>query len=81
MISSNECISLFFFWHTGVKTAFPNGYYGFVDIRDVVKAHIQAFEIPSASGRYCIVGKVTDFAEVLKIVHEIYPTLLPLDDK
>ncbi|CAK7330919.1 unnamed protein product [Dovyalis caffra] len=54
---------------------FPNEMYRFVDVRDVAYAHIQAFEIPSAGGRYCIVGQVGHFSEVLEIVHEYYPTL------
>ncbi|KAM1974182.1 hypothetical protein ACFX15_039116 [Malus domestica] len=49
----------------------------FVDVRDVASAHIQAFAVPSASGRYCLVGHVADTFEVLKILRELYPTLLP----
>ncbi|KAH7527889.1 hypothetical protein FEM48_Zijuj05G0014300 [Ziziphus jujuba var. spinosa] len=35
-----------------------NMIYRFVDVRDVVYAHIQAFEVASASGRYILVGTV-----------------------
>ncbi|KDP43566.1 hypothetical protein JCGZ_16853 [Jatropha curcas] len=59
---------------------FPNEIYKFVDVRDIGFAHIQAFELPSANGRYCIVGRVVHFTELLEIVHEKYPTL-PLPDK
>ena len=46
-----------------------------VDIRDVANAHIQAFENPAASGRYCIVGGVTHYSEVFKILRKFYPSL------
>ncbi|KAA8520218.1 hypothetical protein F0562_014474 [Nyssa sinensis] len=44
---------------------FSDGIHRLVDVRDVVNAHIQAFEIPSASGRYCLVGTVTYSSEAL----------------
>ncbi|XP_021830844.1 cinnamoyl-CoA reductase 1-like [Prunus avium] len=47
------------------------------DVRDVASAHVQAFEVPSANGRYCLVGHVTSMAEVLKILHELHPSLFP----
>ncbi|CAL5380289.1 unnamed protein product [Camellia sinensis] len=55
--------------------SFPNASYRWVDVRDVANAHIQAFEIPSASGRYCVVNRVAHFSEVVKILHELYPAL------
>ncbi|KAM4072866.1 hypothetical protein ACB094_11G172000 [Castanea mollissima] len=62
-----------------------DGNYRFVDIRDVANAHIQAFETPSASGRYCLVGRVTPHSETLKILRELFPALFltqkPEDDK
>ncbi|XP_043816681.1 phenylacetaldehyde reductase-like [Manihot esculenta] len=39
----------------------------FVDVRDVSNAHIQAFEKASASGRYCLVGKLGHISEIVKI--------------
>ncbi|KAK3031103.1 hypothetical protein RJ639_036843, partial [Escallonia herrerae] len=57
------------------KEVFSNGIYRYVDVRDVACAHIKAFEIPSASGRYCLVGAVTYSAEALKILHKLYPAL------
>ncbi|GMN53648.1 hypothetical protein TIFTF001_022784 [Ficus carica] len=54
---------------------FPNSVHTFVDVRDVVFAHIQAFEVASASGRYCLVENVQHFSEVLKILQELYPAL------
>uniref|UniRef100_A0A2P2JKB3 Cinnamoyl-CoA reductase n=3 Tax=Rhizophora mucronata TaxID=61149 RepID=A0A2P2JKB3_RHIMU len=52
-----------------------NEYYGSVDVRDVADAHIQAFEIPSANGRYCLAGTILPYSDVLKIVHQLYPNL------
>lgn len=54
---------------------FPVRNYTLVDVRDVAKAHIQAFELPSANGRYCLVGGALHFSEVLDILHDHYPTL------
>ncbi|XP_019151122.1 PREDICTED: cinnamoyl-CoA reductase 1-like [Ipomoea nil] len=47
-----------------------------VDVRDVANAHIRAFEVPSASGRYCLVGETVHFSQVLKIVGQLYPSLV-----
>ncbi|XP_057990874.1 phenylacetaldehyde reductase isoform X2 [Hevea brasiliensis] len=58
----------------GLET-FPDIIDRFVDVRDVSNAHVQAFEKTSASGRYCLVGKVGHISEIVKIVHELYPTL------
>ncbi|KAB1224865.1 Tetraketide alpha-pyrone reductase 1 [Morella rubra] len=54
---------------------FPDGIYIFVDIRDVVDAHILAFETPTASGRYCVVGRVVHYFEAFKILQKICPSL------
>lgn len=54
---------------------FPNRVRRFVDVRDVAFAHIQAFEVASANGRYCLVGYVQHMSEVLKILQELYPAL------
>ncbi|KAL2478424.1 NAD(P)-binding Rossmann-fold superfamily protein [Forsythia ovata] len=52
-----------------------DGVYRYVDVRDVAHAHILAFENPSASGRYCLVGSVAYSAEALKILNRLYPSL------
>ncbi|CAA3032556.1 cinnamoyl- reductase 1-like [Olea europaea subsp. europaea] len=57
------------------KEIFPNGIYRYVDVRDVAHAHILAFENPSASGRYCLVGIVTYSSEALKILNRLFPSL------
>ncbi|KAE8665640.1 WD-40 repeat family protein / notchless protein, putative isoform 1 [Hibiscus syriacus] len=46
-----------------------------VDVRDVAYAHIQAFEIPSANGRYCLVERNVQVLKILKTLNEFYPTL------
>ncbi|GKV12612.1 hypothetical protein SLEP1_g23734 [Rubroshorea leprosula] len=45
----------------------------FVDVRDVAHAHIQAFEILSATGRYCMVESNVDVTELWKILHRLFP--------
>ncbi|XP_023881411.1 phenylacetaldehyde reductase [Quercus suber] len=54
---------------------FSNGIYRLVDVRDVANAHIQAFEILAANGRYCLVGGVTHYSELYNILHKFYPSL------
>ncbi|PON57530.1 hypothetical protein TorRG33x02_293680, partial [Trema orientale] len=49
--------------------------YRVVDVRDVALAHIQAFEVASASGRYCLGGHVVHISEALNILRPLYPTL------
>ncbi|KAF8028336.1 hypothetical protein BT93_E1066 [Corymbia citriodora subsp. variegata] len=58
----------------GAQT-FPNECYCFADVRDVAHAHVLAFEIPSACGRYCVVGEVIHCHDALKILQKLYPTL------
>ncbi|CAB4268163.1 unnamed protein product [Prunus armeniaca] len=47
------------------------------DVRDVAYTHIQAFEVPSANGRYCLVGHVTPVFEALKILQQLHPIFCP----
>ncbi|XP_054796682.1 phenylacetaldehyde reductase-like isoform X4 [Prosopis cineraria] len=58
----------------GAKT-FPNLSFGWINVKDVANAHIQAFEISSASGRYCLVETTLHYSDVVKILLELYPTL------
>ncbi|GLU19328.1 hypothetical protein SLE2022_355840 [Rubroshorea leprosula] len=64
---------------------FPNLAFGWVNVKDVANAHIQAFEIQSASGRYCLVERIAHYSEIVKILHGLYPSFtLPekcADDK
>ncbi|XP_057453944.1 cinnamoyl-CoA reductase CAD2-like [Lotus japonicus] len=68
----------------GAQT-FPNATFGWINVKDVANAHIQAYESASASGRYCLVERVVHHSEIVKILRELYPTLqLPekcADDK
>ena len=48
---------------------------GWVNVKDVANAHIQAYEIPSASGRYCLVERIAHYAEIVKILRELYPDI------
>lgn len=54
--------------------------FGWVNVKDVALAHVLAFEVPSASGRYCMADRVVHFSEVVKIIHEMYPCL-PVPEK
>ncbi|XP_028758799.1 tetraketide alpha-pyrone reductase 1-like [Neltuma alba] len=63
----------------GAKT-FPNFTLTWIHVKDTANAHIQAFEIPSASGRYCLVESVKHYSEIVKIAHDIY-SALQLPDK
>ncbi|XP_068342757.1 cinnamoyl-CoA reductase CAD2-like [Pyrus communis] len=64
---------------------FPNTTYRWVDVRDVATAHILALENASASGRYCLVGRVIHCSDTVNILRDLFPALkLPeecADDK
>ncbi|CAL5426115.1 unnamed protein product [Camellia sinensis] len=64
---------------------YPNASFGWINVKDVANAHIQAYEIPSANGRYCLVERVTHYSEVVNTLHKLYPSFqLPeksTDDK
>lgn len=62
-------------WKYAGAESYPNVAAGLVDVRDVANAHILAFENPAANGRYLTVGAIVHFSEVIKILHELYPTL------
>ncbi|XP_015887112.3 phenylacetaldehyde reductase isoform X1 [Ziziphus jujuba] len=69
----NVSSEIFMNFIKGRAQKFPFPAYTFIDVRDVAFAHIQAFEVPSASGRYCLVGNVLNSYETLKILKELYP--------
>ncbi|XP_061359634.1 phenylacetaldehyde reductase-like isoform X2 [Gastrolobium bilobum] len=54
---------------------FPNKCFGFVNVKDVANAHIQAYEIASAGGRYLLVERVVHYSELARILRNLYPTL------
>ncbi|KAK4492367.1 hypothetical protein RD792_003172 [Penstemon davidsonii] len=58
----------------GAET-YANVSVGCVNVKDVAKAHILAFENPSASGRYVMVERVAHYSEIVEILRKLYPTL------
>ncbi|CAH8360306.1 unnamed protein product [Eruca vesicaria subsp. sativa] len=63
------------FTFSGAQT-YPNATFGWVNVKDVANAHIQAFDNPEANGRYCLVERVAHFSEVVNILHDFYPDFL-----
>ncbi|KNA15611.1 hypothetical protein SOVF_096730 [Spinacia oleracea] len=70
----NETVALILNLINGAQT-YPNLSLPWVHIQDVAEAHIRAFEAPSANGRYCLVESVVHYSEIVKLLHELYPTL------
>ena len=68
------CLTLDTIFLNAGDQSFPSPY-RLVDVRDVANAHIQALELPSASGRYCIVESIRSSTETLKILQKLFPTL------
>ncbi|XP_068658727.1 phenylacetaldehyde reductase-like [Aristolochia californica] len=62
------------------STTFPNQTVGWVHVRDVALAHILAYEVSSASGRYCLTERVAHYSDVVDILQKLYPNL-PLPEK
>lgn len=58
---------------TGATSAFANVALGWVDVKDVAEAHILAYEVPTASGRYLCVERVVHYAEIGEILRKLYP--------
>lgn len=54
---------------------YPNASLGWVNVKDVANAHIQAFEIASAKGRYCMVESVVHYSELVDKLRYLYPSL------
>ena len=57
---------------TGAET-YNNTTLGWVHVKDVAMAHILAFEVPSATGRYCLVESIAHYKDIVKILKELYP--------
>ncbi|TVU20743.1 hypothetical protein EJB05_30338 [Eragrostis curvula] len=64
----------------GSSSTYNNLSLGWVNVKDVALAHILAYEVPSANGRYCMVERVAHYSEVVSIIRKMYPTI-PLPDK
>jgi hypothetical protein len=54
---------------------FPNAVFGWINVKDVANAHINAYEDASASGRYCLAERVMHFSELTKILSNIIPNI------
>ncbi|XP_074316553.1 phenylacetaldehyde reductase-like [Silene latifolia] len=59
----------------GKSETYLNATFGWVHVKDVAEAHIKAFEIPSANGRYILCETVAHFSQVVDILKELYPNL------
>ncbi|XP_028758801.1 tetraketide alpha-pyrone reductase 1-like [Neltuma alba] len=69
--TSSTTVAIIF---NGAKT-FPNFSLTLIHVKDTINAHIQAFEIPSAGGRYCLVESVKHYSEIVKVLSHMYPTV------
>ena len=63
------------FVNVGAQTIFPNYNLGWVNVKDGANAHVQAYEIPSASGRYVLAETVAHFSGIVEVLRELYPDL------
>ena len=66
----NYSTQLFVKLANGAYPAIPALTWGFVDVRDVAKAHVRAMETPSASGRYLCAGEHQSLREIAGIMRE-----------
>lgn len=60
------------------RTGVPNTRMGFVDVRDVAKAHILAGYKPTASGRHILSNKVIPMLGAANLLKEVYGNRFPL---
>ncbi|CAL5012262.1 unnamed protein product [Urochloa decumbens] len=58
---------------TGAKRAYPNAVAAYVNVRDVARAHVLAYECPGARGRYLCVGAVLHRAQLAGMLREHFP--------
>jgi len=64
----------------GSSSTYPNVAFGWINVKDVALAHILAYEVPSANGRYCMVERVAHHSELVELIHKMYPDI-PVPDK
>ncbi|CAD6243060.1 unnamed protein product [Miscanthus lutarioriparius] len=57
----------------GTKRSFPNAVAAYVDVRDVARAHVLAYERPSAYGRYLCIGTVLHRAQLVAMLRDLFP--------
>src|SRR5690606_1653208 len=51
------------------KMGIPALYFGFVDVRDVARAHVIALEKDEVEGRHILAERVMTFLDLAKIIH------------
>jgi nucleoside-diphosphate-sugar epimerase len=68
------------YFHAGSSTTYPNFSFGWINVKDVALAHILAYEVPSANGRYCMVERVAHHSELVKLIQKMYPDI-PVPNK
>jgi hypothetical protein len=66
--SKKFLICLTTFTSNAGSSTYPNMTFGWVSVKDVAEAHILAFEVPSANGRYILVENVAHYSEIVKIL-------------
>ncbi|KAM0918689.1 hypothetical protein ACQ4PT_008674 [Festuca glaucescens] len=59
---------------------YPNLSHELVNVKDVAMAHVLAYEVPSAKGRYCMAERVVHYSELVKIIQDMYPSILVPDE-
>lgn len=59
-------------FHAGSSSTYSNFSFGWTNVKDVALAHIIAYEVASANGRYCLVGRVAHYLEIVEIIHEYW---------
>lgn len=57
----------------GAKKTYPNTVSGYVDVRDVARAHVLVYETPTAHGRYLCIGDVVHRSEFIRMMKELFP--------
>ncbi|XP_021772103.1 cinnamoyl-CoA reductase 1-like [Chenopodium quinoa] len=75
MLQPTTNITTFFFVFNLINGSetYSNATFGWVHVKDVAEAHIRAFEIPTANGRYILSETVAHFADLVKMLRELYP--------
>jgi dihydroflavonol-4-reductase len=66
--SLNTTNQMFRDFLTGVYPGVMSLAWGFVDVRDVARAHVLAMETPSASGRYLCAGDTMTMKEIIELL-------------
>ncbi|CAD6241771.1 unnamed protein product [Miscanthus lutarioriparius] len=57
----------------GTKRSIPNAVAAYVDVRDVARAHVLAYERPSACGRYLCIGTVLHREQLVAMLRDLFP--------